>query len=291
MRILYATDGSEGALAGARLLARLPLEEDCHLTLLTVVPEEDDRDGTAALAPVRDLLCHTLASLHTLVRRGHPAEEILLAAESHPTDLIVVGSSGLSGVSRFLLGSVSDRVARHAPCPVLLARPLVNDLRRVVLGVDGSEGAAWAAGWLERLPLPEGSEVHLVTAMPPHFTAFYHGEEIWPSLQEEYDRLYERQCGMAAARLDNLTTAFTLVEKRSISSVETGDPAHTLLQVAERDQADLIVVGSHGMSALDRFLLGSVSDKVLRYADCSVVVVRGPHPPTAQAVNEARILP
>jgi nucleotide-binding universal stress UspA family protein len=286
MRILYATDGSEGALAGARLLAQLPLEQDCHLTLLTVVPDEEAQDGTAALGPARDLLCHTLASLHTVVRRGHPAEEILLAAESRPTDLIVVGSRGLSGLSRFLLGSVSDRVARYAPCPVLLARPPANDLRQVILGVDGSARAAQAAGWLATFPLPAEAETHLVSVLPPHCTAIYHGHDIWPALQTEYDRFYEVEQRRASEHLESLTSALTLAEKRATASVEIGDPAHTLLQVAERNQADLIVVGSHGKSALDRFLLGSVSEKVLRHADCSVVVVRGSHPLTDQTAKE-----
>jgi nucleotide-binding universal stress UspA family protein len=274
MQILLATDGSDGALMGARFLAQLPLDETSRLTLLTVLPEADEGDATAALAPSRDLLCHGQASLHTQVRRGHPAEEIIRAAETSPTDLIVVGSRGLSALPRFLVGSVSERVARHAPCSVLLARPLVNDLRQVVLGVDASECAARAAGWLEKLPMPRDAEVHLVTVLPPHHTAIYHGHPMWPSLQAEYDRLYEMERHKAGDHLDSLTTAFALAEKRVRSSIEIGDPAHTLLRVAERDQADLIVVGSHGWNAVDRFLLGSVSEKVLRYAHCSVVVAR-----------------
>lgn len=159
-------------------------------------------------------------------------------------------------------------MARHAPCSVLLARPLANDIRKVVLGVDGSDGAARAAGWLEKLPLPEDAEVHLLTVLPPHHTAIFHGHDIWPSLQAEYDRLYEVEKHTASEHLESLTTAFTLAQKQATSSIEIGEPAHTLLQLAERDQADLIVVGSHGLSALDRFLLGSVSEKVLRHAHC-----------------------
>lgn len=257
MHILCATDGSEGALAGARFLARLPLEENCHLTLLTVVPDEDDSAGSTALLPARDLLGTSISSLHVEVRRGEPAEEILTAAGSRPTDLIVVGSRGLSGVSRFFLGSVSDRVVRHAPCSVLLARPLLHYLHNVVLGTDGSAHAAHAGGWLGKFPLREKSEVHLVTVLREQGGPVLPDDAIRPVVQAEYERV-----------------AFALVGKRAVLHFESGDPAGTLLHVAERERADLLVVGSHGRTGIERFLLGSVSEKVVRHAPCSVLVVR-----------------
>jgi nucleotide-binding universal stress UspA family protein len=97
---------------------------------------------------------------------------------------------------------------------------------------------------------------------------------IWPSLQDEYDRLHARERCAALEWLDALDTAFTLADKHAIATVETGDPAYTLLDVAEQGKADLLVVGSHGRSGLGRFLMGSVSEKALRHAHCSVLVMR-----------------
>jgi nucleotide-binding universal stress UspA family protein len=141
--------------------------------------------------------------------------------------------------------------------------------------VDGSECGARAAGWLERFPLPERCEVHLITVLPPHFTSLHAEYRVWQSLQAEYDKLYAQERGAARDRLDALHTAFMLADKRATVSVETGDPAHALLNTAEQDRADLLVVGSHGRSGIGRFLLGSVSEKVMRHVDCSVLVVRG----------------
>ena len=123
MRILYATDGSRGALDAAHLLASLPLATEDQLMVLAVVPEYEDAEGRAALASAREALTHCTANLTLHMRRGDPAEAILRVAEDQAADLIVVGSRGLSTVARFFLGSVAERVARHALCPVLLVRP------------------------------------------------------------------------------------------------------------------------------------------------------------------------
>src|SRR5712692_9600260 len=117
MRILYATDGSPGALAAAQFLASLPLDASCQLTILTVVSGEGKADGQKALAAARAALSHSTASLETEVWRGHPEQEILRIAEASPTDLIAVGWTGHSAIARFFVGSVTERVARHAACP------------------------------------------------------------------------------------------------------------------------------------------------------------------------------
>jgi nucleotide-binding universal stress UspA family protein len=285
MRILYATDGSEGALAGAHLLARWPLEPGDRIDVLSVLSLDKPGGAEAMLAPALEVLCRGKASIGTQVRRGAADEEILRAIEEQPADLVVVGSRGLGGLSRFLLGSVSDRVARHAPCSVLLARPVTHGLRTAVLGVDGSECAAQAAAWLEPLPLPDNCEVHLVTVLPPRYTAVYADHVLWPSLQTEYERRYQQERSAALEWLNALQTAFVCVDKAAVASVETGDPAHLLLGIAEQDKADLIVVGSHGRSAVGRFLLGSVSEKIMRHAHCSVLIVRGG---LAQGASERR---
>jgi nucleotide-binding universal stress UspA family protein len=271
MYILYATDGSEEALDGARLLASLPLDPDCRLTLLTVLQDEDDRSADAALAPARALLQHTLASIDTQVRRGAAAEEILRAAEEQPPDLLVVGSRGVSGLTRFFVGSVAERIARHAPCSVLLARPITQALRQVIVGIDGSEDAERAAEWLKRFPLPDGCTVRCVTVMP-FLEALSPSRKLqWPA---EFRALYEQERDEARQTLDTLAESFTAAGKESVAELRSGDPADSLIQCAEEHDADLIVVGPRGISRIERFLLGSVSQRLIHHAPCSVAVVR-----------------
>ena len=123
MRILYATDGSNGAQIAADLLASLPLAPDCQVMVLTVVPHHEEDHARAVLAAVCDTLRHSTSHLSPLTLRGDPAEAILEVAEEKQVDLIVVGTRGLSALERFFLGSVAERVARHAPCPVLSGTP------------------------------------------------------------------------------------------------------------------------------------------------------------------------
>jgi nucleotide-binding universal stress UspA family protein len=271
MQILYSTDGSTGALAGAHLLARLGLTEAWRVILLTVSDDDPNVVPEQAQASAQAVLSQTPAQVRGVTRRGHVAEEILRALEEEPADLAVVGSRGLSGLRRFFLGSVAERVARHAHCSVLLARPLVNDLRRVILATDGSEPASRAEAWMRKLPLPEECELRVVTAMP-YLEALAPSRRLaWPA---EIRALYQQEREGAQQHLDALVTRLTLGGRQCAADLLPGDAATSLLQYAEEQKADLIAMGACGLTAMQRFLLGSVSEKVLRHVPCSVLIAR-----------------
>ncbi len=281
MRILYATDGSNGAQIAADLLASLPLAPDCQVMVLTVVPHHEEDHARAVLAAVCDTLRHSTSHLTPLTLRGDPAEAILEVAEEKQVDLIVVGTRGLSALERFFLGSVAERVARHAPCPVLLVRPGHRDLRRVIVGVDGSQPALQATAWLQHLPLPADCEVQLVTVLPL-LEDLVRTRMMLPLpfvSHKEAHALAARQRDEIQDQLDAMAATFAGSGKRPITDIRRGDPALVLLQTAEDEGAGLIVVGSHGLGGIERFRVpacgwGSVSEKVLRHAHCSVLVVR-----------------
>jgi nucleotide-binding universal stress UspA family protein len=277
MRILYATDGSKGALAAAHLLAGLPLDTGDQLMVLMVVPEHENAEGHAALAVVREVLSYSTASLSMHIRRGDPAETILRVAEDHAADLMAIGSRGLSTVARFFLGSVAERVARHAVCPVLLVRPQHAELSRVLVGVDGSDRSDQSAHWLRGFPLPLGCQVQLVTVLPTtdelagtHLPLpLGHGDRTARATAERRQREVRKH-------LDTLADLLTEAGQQVTTEVWHGDPALALIQGAEASQADLVVVASHGHSAVERFFMGSVSEKILRHAPCSVMIVKRP---------------
>jgi nucleotide-binding universal stress UspA family protein len=286
MQILFATDGSKEAEAAARLLAGLRLTKADTITLLHVLPSGDVRSGAegvpppypaeveSALSAARDLLAGTGVSLRTEVRRGHPAHEIREAAVESQADLLAVGACGHAAIQRFLLGSVAERLVRYGPCPVLVARPLSATLRRVILGIDDSPGSGDAAQWLRRFPLPEACEVRLVTVLPLLDNWLRAPMALTPPLVEEFETLADLERGRAQERLHDLAATLRVGGKQTVTELRSGDPALGILQVAEEEGADLIVVGSHGQGAAERFLIGSVSEKVVRHAPCSVLVVR-----------------
>jgi nucleotide-binding universal stress UspA family protein len=188
----------------------------------------------------------------------------------------VVGWSGHAAVARFFLGSVAERVARHASCPVLIARPLRRGLRELMVGMDGSPGATQALTWLERLALPTDSEVRLVTVLPRM-------EDLtrtspWLPLplmggKDAHDFL-ERLRQEAQVRLNEGAEAMAAAGRRTVTEIRRGDPAMALIEAAEDEAVDLIVVGAQGHGTVHRFLLGAVPEKLLRHAPCSVLLIR-----------------
>jgi nucleotide-binding universal stress UspA family protein len=296
MHIVYATDGSARALAGARIVGSLPLGSESSVTILGVAPV--DR-GTAeelrqSQEVARDAMGASGARVARRVRWGHPAEEILNEAEASGADLIVVGDTGRSGFARRLLGSVSGRVARHARCSVLIARPLRGDsIRSVVLGVDGSAPAEEAAKVLAALPLPRDCRIRAVSViLPVVATAEAAHHMLMPNLADEVRALSQQ----ARADIDAcLNAAVGYLKARGhgcvTPEIRSGNAASEILAVVEEAEADLVVVGARGLSGVDRFFLGSVSERVLRHAPCSVLCVRVPferqYPAAAAAQKES----
>lgn len=280
MQILYATDGSQGALEGARFLATFLLQPDSQVQILTVFAPQDEQKREDALDATREVLGPALDRITTETRQGSATgpivEQILEAAQDMPADLLVVGTRGLSAIARFLLGSVAEGVARHAPCPVLLARPLHGALERVMVGVDSSPNARHAAQWLLTLPLPPGCEIRLVRVVPlPAFVAPVQ-ETLGPPVPEHLAAAVQQEQDEARKALDTIAASLGSANGgfKIVTEVVMGHAAVSLIELARDRGVDLLVVGSQGFSGVEQFLLGSVSENVLRHAPCSVLVVK-----------------
>lgn len=210
------------------------------------------------------------------------AEEIVSLAEEIGAGLIAVGSRGLGGIRRALMGSVSDSVVRHAHCPVLVVRreekreAVGSSLpTKILLATDGSEQGTLAAEVAVEIAVKTGSELHVVHVRPkirPHFPGYYLGPEIVEDAQQKEQKIRERE----AKRL--LGAQLEIAEAAGISGAQThlriGRPEVEITTLAEEIRAGLIVVGSRGLSGMRRALMGSVSGSVVRHAHCPVLVVR-----------------
>ena len=220
--------------------------------------------------------------VNTMVKWGLPLAGILEALKKQQADVVVVGSRGLSGVRRFLLGSVSEGVLTAAPCSVLISRgrrkgaaQQATNGFRVLLAVDESEPAVAAARWLRAVRLPAGAEVTILHVVgPPDDCApqllalkvpkFRESAQAVIRLAQEHGRqVLTRSRKVLAPR--GLTVYPVLVE---------GHPAEEIIQAATRTHADLVILGSRGMTGLKGTFLGSVSRRVARHAPCSVLVVK-----------------
>jgi nucleotide-binding universal stress UspA family protein len=310
-RILFATDGSDHAAAAGRVLEAWSLTGRADVTVVTVVPpiplfssaligpasagwaavpeiaehEAEAAQRIAATAAAR-LRGPTEAqagpspssggdsggAVECAVRHGAAAEEILKAVDELRADLVVLGSHGQSGLAHLLIGSVSQNVARHAPCSALVVREREasrggvrtrtpgSAAGRWLLAVDGSSASEAAARLAASLPLPPGQSCLVLHVLQPNL--------------EPGDPRGSQRTAAAQHLIEKTAAALTEAGYQASTQVREGHPAQEIVRAAQEFEADVIVVGAQGLSGLQEFLLGSVSARVLRYAPCSVLVAR-----------------
>lgn len=272
MNIVYATDGSEGSLAAGRFLAQLPLTEEDRILILTV-SSQPGADLDAVFTSAREALGSNPVQVETAVKSGSPAETILLTAAEQKADLIALGAMGSTGLLGYLVGSVAERVMRHSDVPVLVTRPVHDALREVLVAVDRStvsEAVARAAAWL---PLPPFSELRLVTVIPPREALVAVAPTVWSGLSHELKDIMDATLQSAEEHVRELGHMLQHTRRAVAAEVLRGEPASQILEAQERTHADLIIMGSHGEGGVDRWLLGSVSERIARHAHSSVLVV------------------
>jgi nucleotide-binding universal stress UspA family protein len=295
MRVMLAFDGSAGAEAARDLVAHLRWPARTAITLVAALergpelfgaPEyaavpEDSREASALmLADLQETLRVAAAPLNapgrmvdTRVVRGRPASALLHEAEALKPDIIVIGSRGHGPLATVLVGSVSTEVVDHAPCPVLVARQ--PSVHRLIVGVDGSESAQRAVATLSTWPIFAGLSARVVAvADRPAGWGSSLNAAFYPGMADVGDRSREARRNHAEQVAERACEDLARVGLQATTELREGDPAHELIRAAVEDDADMIVVGSRGLSALSRLALGSVARKVLLHTPASVLVVR-----------------
>jgi nucleotide-binding universal stress UspA family protein len=274
-RIVVAYDGSPDAQTGLTWAIRTALLTEQPLVAIIATAADDLMPQRSLLwgdhlEEVRDsadrVLGEALLADATIEMRPGPAVPVLLEA-SEGASLLVAGSRGHGQVAGLVAGSVSQHLARHATCPVVVARPVAHPAAsRIVVGVDGSGGSDGALEFACRRAELTGEDVVVVHGwrdgratgttrreIPAEFTQ---------RLAEEERLLGESVAGFQADHPDvHLEPeAIPVVAWRALADASAA--------------ASLVVVGSRGRGAFSGMLLGSVSQQVLQHAQCPVAVVR-----------------
>ncbi len=209
---------------------------------------------------------------------GPTVDTICAEAERLDATLVVVGSHGRTGVGRFLLGSVAERVARLCPRSVLVARPPIADSRgfqRVLIPTDFSpladvalEQATEITAHGARLDILHALQLHEFPDGPLLPLGPDAGHHVAAAKAAEQARATGEALA-ASVTGDQRDIAFHLVEGRAQEGI------HSFLEDGDSgDSYDLVVVGTHGRTGIKRLLLGSVAEYVVRHAPCSVLVAR-----------------
>jgi nucleotide-binding universal stress UspA family protein len=207
------------------------------------------------------------------VRVGRAADEVLESANKGGADLIIIATHGRDGMARWRLGSVADKIVRHAECPTLVVGPNVNtelapySLSRILVPLDGSalaEEALPVAIWIAQANGAELDLVRVVSLVIP-------GDGIYGGMGYSYDLLTDIE---DAARAYLAGVAKKLEGKVSArTQLLLGYAPDQLLAHIEHTPAQLVVLASHGRSGVVRTALGSVADRLL-HGPAPVLVLR-----------------
>jgi nucleotide-binding universal stress UspA family protein len=298
-RILLPLDGSrlaEQVIPYARAIAGT----EGTITFLHVVPEPEPLRGLfgAQVATADEVLAMERETANALMLEtaqrwaavlgkepaihivvGDPAEAILETARTTGATALAMASHGRGMASRIAFGSVADRIARSSPLPVLIVHPAENGdrepapatVRRVVTPLDGSESAAEALPVARQIAKQCGLSLHLVTAvnpsamlLPSPVGAAYYPAELYQEVSDDMtsaarEALTEAEQALAENSVE-VTTA--VVEGSAVPAIES-----------ELREGDILVMTSHGRGGFSRWLLGSVSEKLIRQGVAPVVLV------------------
>lgn len=286
LAVIDFSEGSDEALRQAHNYARMTsarlsvlhvIPDLMHAT--PIVPERTPRDLDTTLDLERralealgkrttDVTGRSLEDVTLAVRIGAVDAVAIRYAEEHHVDLLVVGATGRTGLSRLLLGSTAERVIRHAHCTVLVARTSPVS-EHVLAATDLSDAALaaverakaeseWRSGKLDLLHVMDFSALGWPAAAGP-FGGF--------ATQMPVERI-EQMRKLATETLHDLGGP------RATVHVIEGSPKRGIVATAEEIPASLIVLSTHGRTGIARMALGSVAEAIARVAHCSVLVVR-----------------
>ena len=304
MKILFATDCSECAQNAAKFLAKFHFPEPYELIIASLYydptlavnehlpwanewqDQETERVETAH-DQIEAFLQNRCTSIKRIHRVGSPQRELPIIAEKEKADLIVVGAVGHSTVRRLLLGSVSDHIATHADCSVLVVRPgeLESDetFKRIMVAYDGSEPANEMIDELKEYTLSKDAEISVATVL--HEYEYLAGDTMAETIYKRQSEWFEKQ------RVDNQRAVKDLREHRYKvqSVVEQGMyPDDVLVNLATELNSQLIMIGDAGHTFWDELLMGSTTKHILRNAPCSVWISRHHRRPDSKESSSAK---
>jgi nucleotide-binding universal stress UspA family protein len=208
----------------------------------------------------------TGTSVDVDVRRGDVSSEIQKAIQTDRPDLVAMGTHGRRGFERWIMGSTTERLLRHSPVPVLVISESQKKVvagpafRRILAPTDLSPESSGALRYAFSIAEKYRSRVlvlHVLEEMRA-ITSAAHRNRLAPQIKSRLSKLVPREL-LERCRVD--------------TKVEAGTPFHVILTRAEKWKVDLLVMSTHGKGMLDRALLGSTTDRVVKAAVCPVLLI------------------
>jgi nucleotide-binding universal stress UspA family protein len=304
-RILVPLDGSQLAEQAVPAASALAGKTDAEIILMTsIAPGErwagdetserwrENEQATAEmyLESLAERLKQNGVRVRVCVVWGRAAVAITATVDEEGADVIAMSTHGRSGLVRWVIGSVADKVLRTTRKPLLLVHareqlvPEPVEFDRLLVPLDGSPVAESALPFVEGFAREVGASLVLEQVVVPAAT-LYPGEFL-PSNLPVLPELEE-------AAKEYLSRIAKEAERAGVAAevcVDVGYPAETILAAAERDKVDIIALSTHGRSGPERWIMGSVADAVIRHADwpCLVIPARKAVQPRVEEVEPSR---
>jgi nucleotide-binding universal stress UspA family protein len=284
-RLLLASDDCEYCEGAVRESIRLAKACNSKLYAISVVEvnqefealapqlvEKSEKDNLAYLKKVRERAGAEGVDCETITREGEDTYKYIVEeAAKQNADMVIMGRRGRTGLKRLLMGSVTARVIGHSPCSVLVVpKDAKVEFKGIVMATDGSKYSEAAAAVAASIAKRRGASLTVVSAAP--------SETMSPldiaSSQMPKDMAARKELGVAE---QNVKAARAIAEKEGIKTegyILGGHPYEAIMDIARQKKADLIVMGSHGRTGLERLFMGSVTERVVGLSSSAVLVVK-----------------
>jgi len=276
-KILVAYDGSRSAKNALSLASQLAREDKSWIKVLAVVPpyhgdlellgvanikETIAGSGQKLLAEATQIADQEDVHILTNLEQGEAYEQIVHVAEEENCDLIVMGRKGQGKLERELMGSVTARVIGHTRKDILVIPETAKlSWQNILLATDGSTCCDNALARALEIAQERGAKLNAVSVVYSNDEFYALGQDVVKDLYQGADKVLDK-VKKWAGDLGVQTELF----------VRDGEPHQAITDLAAEISASLIVMGSHGRKGLTRFLMGSVTERVIGYAECPVLV-------------------
>lgn len=282
-KILVPVDGSHSCLHAKMFASSLAKKFDSTVTVVHVVSHEFMHPELKAQYQLPHSILHKIDEAYLqagkkiirnaeelfreagvqvdarLVTHEDPAEYLLELVKDEKFDLVVIGNRAETQSERYSLGSVTEKVARHAECPVLIVKNKPK-VEKILAAIDGSKHADKALEYAAQIANNYNANLALVHVEEDKLIRIG-----GPQVVDCVGTVGECILKDAAKKVQGI--AFDKV-------LEYGSPAEVIIKVAQKADVDIIVLGSRGLSSVRRYMLGSVSDDISIHSKNSVLIVK-----------------
>lgn len=281
--ILLAADGSEYSESAAREAVYLAKACESKLSLIYVLEinpefeteglkfvEKMEIEAREYIEKIRKDASKENVEFEVIVRRSDNAyKAIVEEAEKGKSDVIIMGTRGRTGLKKLIMGSVTAKVIGHAPCNILVVpKGAKNDCRNILTATDGSRYGSAAAAMAIEIAKRCNSNLTIISVFP--------SEDV---VHVEHARLQLRAA--AEDEFKKMETHVRDIKDKAVKEgvkaegyLLSGSAAETIIETANEYKADIVILGSHGRTGLDRLVMGSVTERVIVLSSCAVLVVK-----------------